>query len=271
MGYDPQTLAFSFPPYPAGEMAYDPKRRTLKPKSRSLGRFLYSLKPFIGFDIWHVDPEKPKSGQRRDDSCGWFDRRPGPYADAVAWVLKDTEHLHEIRRAIATRAPVTGVYGHTYPRMSLGETLALCLMVANELELRRWWNGEGGNGGAHASFLKRTFTRKHDVTGIAQKLALTPYDNLSAVDEPEELVRLLAGALHRHYRPWWKHPRWHVHHWQVNFDLARNLRRMFQRCATCKRRLGFGYCPTQSGSALHHGECLGHGVATTQPQARMGL
>src|SRR5690242_6487494 len=99
MGYDPSTLVCSWPPY------------------RSQHGRLYRLKPWIGFDIWHVDPERPGKGQRRDDSCGWFDRRPGPYADAVAYVLRDKDTMHEITRAIRLRDPVTGPYGYTYPRL----------------------------------------------------------------------------------------------------------------------------------------------------------
>ena len=65
--------------------------------------------------IWHVDPEKPCRGQRSDDSCGWFDRRPREYADAVIYLLNDNEFMHDLKRSIATRKPVTGYHGHTFP------------------------------------------------------------------------------------------------------------------------------------------------------------
>lgn len=240
MGYDPQTMVCSWPSY---------------------GGKLYRLKSWIGFDIWHVDPERPSKGQRTDDSCGWFDRRPGPYADAVKYLFDEKDTMHEITRAIAARDPVTGPYGYTYPRLPMGECLAVVTLVADELELRRWWNGQNGEGGACHSWLKKAFTKQRDTGRIARSLALHPLDNLSAVDDPTEMVRLIAGALHRHFRPWWRHPRWHVHHWKIHFDLARNIQRAFERCATCSRRLGFGYCPTQSGGMLHHSECLGHGAA----------
>lgn len=251
--YDPHTLVCSWPRYRSQH-----------------GGVLYCLKPWIGFDIWHVDPERPGKGQRADDSCGWFDRRPGPYADAVTYVLREKDAVHEINRAIRTRDPVTGPYGHTYPRLPLGECLAVVTLVADELELRRWWNGQDGKSGACHSWARKTFTRSRDVGRLARRLALSSIDNLSAVDDPEKMVRLIAGALHREFRPWWKHPRWHVHHWQVKFDLARNVRRMFERCATCHKRLGFGYCPTQSGGKLHHGECLGFGVVATNREHKDG-
>jgi len=258
--YDPQTLAFSFPPYPSGGMSLRGH-----PKPWSLARALYALKAWIGVDVWHVDPERGGTGNRTDDSCGWFERGPKEYADAVRYILADKDAMHEIDRSIATRAPVTGPYGQTYPRMPMGETLALTLMVARYLELRRWWNGAGGNGGAHGSRRLRYFTRKRAVDGIAYDLALNPIDNLSSVDEPETVLNLVAAALHRHFRPWWRHPRWHVHHWKVNFDLARNLKRMFEKCAGCGKRLGFGYCPTtfswDGNGPVYHSECAGSGAA----------
>jgi hypothetical protein len=263
--YDPSTLAFSFPPYPAGGVSFRGK-----PKPWSFGRFLYGLAPWIGVDIWHVDPEKPGTGNRTDDSCGWFDRSPGPYADAVRYILADKATMFEVGRALRTRTPVNhpggldDSRGYTYSRMPLAETMAVCVMVARELELRRWWNGQNGDGGAHAKWMRRAFTRVRDVTDQAHALALNPIDNLSTAEEPETLVKLIAANLHRHYRPWWKHPRWHVHHWKVNFHIARNLIRMFEPCATCGKALGFGYCPVLSGGAHHHTECLGISVANAE-------
>lgn len=250
MGYHPETLAFSFPPYPR--------------KSR-VAKALYGLKPFLGFDIWHIDPEQKVEGQRRDDSCGWFDRRPGEYADAVRYLLSDQSLMHEINLVLARRVETLAPFYKdiserqiSYPRLSAADTLAVCLMVSRELELRRWWNGQDGKGGTHSSWLLKTFTKRRNVDSEALDLALNPLDNLSSIDQPESLVRLIAGALHRRFKPWWKHPRWHVHHWQMNFDLPRNLRRMLiDKCGTCGKRLGWNYCPTLSNSLHHHGECLG--------------
>lgn len=246
--HDPQTLAFSFPPY---------------------GGALYRLKSVIGFDIWHVDPERPTEGQRSDDSCGWFDRRPREYADAVVYVLAQKDVMHEIERSIATAIPVTGCYGHTYPRMPLGETLAICLLVARELELRRWWNGQNGQQGACHSRWRKLLTRKRRVDDLACDLALTVYDNLSSIESAEGMVRLIAAALHRRFKPWWRHPRWHVHHWEVNIDLVRNVRRMFQRCAGCGKRFSFGYCPTSfswdGNGPYFHGECARDPAAVRRP------
>ena len=248
MGYHPETMVCKFPPYPS-------RRTKLGEKERlTLAGALYALEPWIGFDIWHIDPEKRSEGQRTDDSCGWFDRRPGGYAEAVQYLLTDETTMEEIARSIATRADMTHMGKYTYPRMSKAETLALCLMVARELETRRWWNGTKG---AYQIWWRRTFTDVRKVDDHAIHLALNPLDNLSSQEDPEGFIRTMAACLNRQFRPWWRHPRWHVHHWKINFSLLRNLKRMVQPCATCGKGLGFGYFPTESGGGLHHHECLG--------------
>lgn len=259
MGYHPETMVCSFPPYPSGGTSL-----SNHPQPWSLARAFYALKPWIGFDVWHIDPERPGTGNRTDDSCGWFDRTPGAYSDAVNYLLKDQTFMHDVRLILARREPMPypfyeGISDRhmTGLRLPAGEALALVLMIAQELELRRWWNGQNGGAGAHGSFWRRTFNRKREVLSEAVSLALSPLDNLSAADSPEGSVRLIAACLNRRFRPWWKHPRWHVHHWKINFDIVRNVRRMFEPCATCRKPLGFGYCPHADHRGSHHSECLG--------------
>lgn len=253
MGYDPETLVYSFPHYDG---------------------WLNRLSPFIGFDVWHIDPERPNSGNRTDDSCGWFDRTPGEYADSVKYLLDDQTFMHDVKlilyRKVNTLAPFyEGISEEqiSYPRLSAADTLAACLMVANQLELRRWWNGQGGNGGAHASRWRKLLTKRRNVADVATDLALNPLDNFSSVESVGSLVRLMAAALNREFRPWWKHPRWHVHHWEINFTVTRNLRRMLiDKCAGCGKRLGWNTCPTSSGGGiLYHGDCYGQAAVAKVP------
>lgn len=242
MGYHPETLVFTFPGHKG---------------------WLRRLSPVIGFDVWHIDPEKPGTGNRQDDSCGWFDRTPGEYAEAVEYLLHDATLLHEVNlilaRRVETLAPFyPGISERqlSYPRLQASDCLAVCLMVARELELRRWWNGRRG---ACESKWRRRLTRQRRVDGIATDLALNPLDNFSSLETPGSLIRLMAAALNRHYRPWWRHPRLHAHHWRINFNFIRNFKRaFFVRCTLCKKPIGWNYCPVDTGGGhLHHSECLG--------------
>lgn len=247
MGYHPETMVYSFPP-----IALD--------RDGWLKRAFYRLSPWIGFDIWHIEPERRVEGPRRDDSCGWFDRRPHEYADAVKAILYDKGEVQAIRNAMDRAVHQPAGFGNGWRRMTPADCLAATLMVAIRLEhLRRWGRQNAG----------KWFTRdrRQAAERLAYDLALNETDNLQTSEEVESFILSIASALHRRHKPWWRHPRWHVHHWRVNFHLTRNLRRARERCATCGKKLGFGYCPTQSGGKLHHGECLGHHAAYTRGQA----
>ena len=228
--------------------------------------------------IWHVDPEKPGTENRRDDSCGWFDRSPGPYADAVAYLLKDQSFMHDVGLALARRVDMPYPFyagiseRQTYgKRLPSGEALALILMVASQLELRRWWSGQRGNGGAHANFWRKTFTRRRNVAEIAAGLALNPIDNLSSVENAGAVVRLTAAALNRHFRPWFKHPRWHFWHWKFQVHPLQSLNRwLFKRCDGCGKRLGWNEaaCGDGSGKRIWHSNCAPW-RATSTPAAEL--
>lgn len=81
-------------------------------------------------------------------------------------------------------------------------------------------------------------------------LITNPDDNLTAffgddLPEHEAMRRLfvIASNVRRiiHPRPWWRHPRWHVWHWQVQVHAAQKLkRRLFTRCAFCAGPFAWG-------------------------------
>lgn len=52
---------------------------------------------------------------------------------------------------------------------------------------------------------------------------------------------------HKLRHPWWKHPRWHVWHWQIQVHPLQDLKRwLFSRCAKCGRRFSWGYAPVST-------------------------
>lgn len=234
--------------------------------------------------IWHNDPERTGTGNRTDDSCGWFDRTPGPYSDAVAYLLADQTFMHDVKLALdrhdLTTAPFYEGISEApirYNRLSAADTLAVVWMVAQSLELRRWWNGQNGKRGAHGSpWFRRAFMRRRSIVEVAADLALDPLDNLSSVDTPERMVRLTAAALNRRFRPWWRHPRWHVHHWSFQVHPLQQLRRyLFDRCSGCGKGFAYGESPVSNGASresgqqkLWHMNC--HSSATLAPSAASG-
>ena len=72
-----------------------------------------------------------------------------------------------------------------------------------------------------------------------------------------------------HARPWWRHPRWHIHHWRIKIVSVFKFKRwMFSRCVYCGGRFPWGYDPTctvwsggtgplwfRSQKGVYHHEC----------------
>jgi len=242
MGYHPETLVYSFPPHPRTRAKLGAK------EPWSLVGALYALKPWIGFDIWHIDPERVVPGRRQDDSCGWFPRDLTPELERAVNELCGGGWA-DLRQRISDAFDLWYIPNEKYPTL---REMPMHVAYSTHLMTLMWIDRLAFKRGRRNEPTAR-------LVRLASWLAFSTVDNLNLVADqtPERYIRQLAAAYRREIRPWWKHPRWHIHHWKVSFDLARNLRRMFERCATCRKPLGFGYCPTHDGRGLHHGQCLG--------------
>jgi hypothetical protein len=75
-------------------------------------------------------------------------------------------------------------------------------------------------------------------------------------------------------RHWFNHPRWHLWHWQFQIHPIQTFKRWaFSKCAKCKRRFKWGYCPVshswsgpgprwfRSEINVFHNECIYFDVA----------
>lgn len=69
-------------------------------------------------------------------------------------------------------------------------------------------------------------------------------DDLAALsDEARRAVQVTLYILGDR-RPWYRRPRWHVHHWRFQVHPWGTFRRwLLSRCAGCGRRFAWGYCP----------------------------
>lgn len=203
--------------------------------------------------IWHVDPESDGT----DDSCGWFLRLR--HADKKKFEKIVTDFEFEFKNNYWFTADGS-------PRFS---TSAIVL----EMYSRAIWNvlpeKKRGNG-------RRKFMRKYlyDIIHFAEN----PTDSLNdyitneyryrliehdrkQVEPREERIRNLASIIYcdilRKLRPWYKHPKWHIHHWKIQFrPLQRLKRRYWDKCYKCGKR-GFKGAAMGSwdGHKMWHQEC----------------
>lgn len=76
----------------------------------------------------------------------------------------------------------------------------------------------------------------------------------------------------RYHRPWWRHPRWHVHHWRLQIHPWQTLRRwLLTRCSKCGKRFAWGESPVtgcwdaprlrwfKGEEHLYHSDCSHNG------------
>ena len=194
---------------------YDPM--TVAHEVKILGRSILT--------VWHIDPETDGT----DDSCGWFNPKITEREEKI--VAEMTEWDMDMPYFSSPYLPLTIVDPkYDYSQQFAGDCLSfigwIWLHIAwqrdrrKKLTVAEWWN--------------------------VVNLSSNPNDNLrSILADPDEdteckLKRFfycVAKAYLRHHRPWWKHPRWHIHHWHFQIHFVQKLKRwLFSRCAHCKKR-----------------------------------
>ena len=75
----------------------------------------------------------------------------------------------------------------------------------------------------------------NDITG---KFYLSTKSNMLSEDRFNGFAGMIYSDICRRERKWYQHPKWHIHHWVIKFDVFRNFkRRYFDRCSICRNRL----------------------------------
>lgn len=200
--------------------------------------------------IWHVDPEKDGT----DDSCGWFIRQRHLPKDLVDKVTREFEfnfkHNHWFNDA-------------GYPVFSvMGTALEMYSKVAWIVFM--WKHGNNPTDKAHKQY--KGFMQKHlfDILHFAENPTDSIHTSITmkyGVEKPEERIRhfvsVVLSDIMRKLRPWYQHPKWHLHHWKIQFHLFQKLkRRYWDKCCKCGKR-GFkgSACSNWDGDRIWHHEC----------------
>lgn len=194
-------------------------------KKKKDGRY---RNPFI--TIWHIDPEKDGT----DDSCGWFIRKRHLPADLV----------DKVRKEFAFNFQHNYWFNESgYPIFSVSAT-ALNMFYIAVWNLFMWM--DGNNPTSRARRRTDRFMKKHlwEILHFAEN----PTDSIGTsitmkygVKKKEEriehFVSIVLPYIMRKLRPWYKHPRWHIHHWKVVFHPWQNFkRRYWDKCSVCGKR-----------------------------------
>lgn len=177
--------------------------------------------------IWHVDPEKGALGCKSDDSCGWF---APPYTEEEKEsVLKLAKNQYEqlFAKQVAYAEEKTFAY--------------ICYNQDCYGALYWLWRALKSMGNNGWQYGKRLSAKELDKI---YRLATNPVDNLQhsyleikTYENFERFFMLVWRSFRSFNRPWYKHPRWHIWHWEIQFHPWQNFKRRYlDRCSECGKR-----------------------------------
>lgn len=230
--------------------------------------------------IWHVDPCKGPGG---DDSCGWFMRSHHGDAKVLEKIISrfefDWDRIYQSKKESGDDE---GFREHTYfcglfkpdgdPHLSVhGIVLNLFFIAASvyfECDGRTNWRKS------------KRFMRQNlfDILMFAENPKDSLFDGITRkfqkgcgeehdTEERKARIRNMASCIYgwilRQQRPWYRHPKWHFHHWKIQcLPIQRWMRWLKRRCKVCGNRIR----PSDGGvvsdgwsenSALTCGKCGG--------------
>jgi hypothetical protein len=212
--YDPLTVAHEIKNY------FLPARKS--------GNFSYR-RPLV--TIWHRDPETDGT----DDSCGWFAPKLTKDQQArlkdLAWhearkpwfQAATTERIEDpVAAVVLMEGAIDAVVRSLRVTYSPARQKALCIrLVHNPSDNVR--NSLAYKQGYHGNSADDDYWR--------QKHAM-------------RLFGIIARNVLRDCRPWYRHPRWHVHHWELQIHPVQHFKRWaFSRCTKCGGRFGWSESP----------------------------
>jgi hypothetical protein len=229
-------------------------------------RYFYELAT-----IWHNDPEKDGS----DDSCGWS--RPKLTKDQremVKWLAHDEARYPWIAAIDAERI-TDPVRAECLVR---GAFLLVAQCMRNRGMSRRQVSVEEATRWAALLVHNGIDNFRSSLcfkSGYHSNWYRSPEPNTPAEDlhwrerNAEDFFAAILKYILRERRPWFLHPRWHIHHWSIQIQLFQQLNRwMFSRCSVCRKGFKWGESVMGSwdGNKIWHMQCDQH-----PPSAQGGI
>lgn len=213
--------------------------------------------------IWHVDPEKDHT----DDSCGWFPRARHGGKEVLEKIEGqfDFDWDREFRSDDGNRyyrsyfMPISGD-----PAMSVqGIVLNLFFLAAIQVFKTRHRAARFMN----KNLFEILFFAENPTDSLRDSILQSWGKEGNRKQRIHSIASCIYGWILRESRPWWKHPRWHVHHWRIQIHPLQKLNRwLFKRCKVCGKRFGYNETPmgSWSGNAIWHQSC----DSTSNPAAK---
>lgn len=193
-------------------------------------------KPLIS--IWHNDPCIGGG-----DSCGWFMRSHHGNPEIQKKIRSAIEFSFD-RTFTSNESDTTYYTGYFSPNTGMPNysTLGITLNMFNTAA----WEFFKYNRKKHTKWMKNNLyeilqfaenpvdSLKDDILGTFRIGTGETWNREYALNN---YTSIIYGWLLRETRPWYKHPRWHIHHWNIEFHPIKSLKRRFwDKCSVCGKR-----------------------------------
>jgi hypothetical protein len=177
------------------------------------------IKNFHLFTLWHKDPEH----RGDDDSCGWFVRSYHGNKEIFEKVVSEFRFNFDKN------------YWFTEDGTPIFSTPGIVLCMYRSAGWIIFNSDKTGSDSSWKKFNKFIKNHLHEILHFSEN----PTDSLhtaitremyyrtiehdrSKVESRDDRIRHFASVVYgdilRKIRPWYKHPRWHVHHWRVSVN-----------------------------------------------------
>lgn len=225
---------------------HDPKTVAFEIKNPFVRKDKHGYKPRL-ITIWHNDPEKDGT----DDSCGWF-LRTRHVDPAIVEKVRDEfafnfKHNYWFNEACYPRFSTMGVVLEMYTKAAW----VIFMHMNNGRPDRK----------RHKKFMNRYL---FEILHFAENPTDSIGDSVTSkygIERKEEMlssfVSIITSDIMRKLQKWYQHPRWHIHHWSIQFHPLQKLkRRYWDKCCICNKR-GFkgSAMGDWSGDRIWHQEC----------------
>lgn len=258
--------------------AFDIKYPWLKYGKKGRNKFEQGYRESF-ITIWHVDPQKDGT----DDSCGWFKRaRHGDKATLQRIIRRfEFDWDRSFTSEDTKRTYYTGYFfpkdgGNGYPQLSpIAITMNLFFLAALEhfdrgdenwdRSRKKAWKFLNCNIAEIICFAENPTDSMQ--TSICQTYGVDDRPN-ARQERIENFANIIYGWILREERPWYRHPRWHVHHWKLQVHLLQMFKRWaFSKCCKCGKQFSWGYSPVsnnwdstgprwfRSEEGVYHSDC----------------
>lgn len=196
--------------------------------------------------IWHNDPEKDGT----DDSCGWFIRPRHANQEILKEIKNDFDYHYKNN------------YWFDKDGKQLFSTIGILMDMyrcAAYIHFKRNRKKTDAFMRKYCADIIHFAENPFDCGGdnITGKFYISSNSSLLSDDRFNSMAGMVYADILRKERKWYQHPKWHIHHWSIQFHPIQQFKKRYiYKCCVCgKRGTKTHFVSNWTGTKRWHQEC----------------